>query len=326
MEGLRGRREGRSSELPAGPAHLRGHLRPPSRTPEPPASAGARRPQDGRGQRLLQGTAGERERETSREHFKRKNKMESSENAPALLAPLGVTARPGDEETGAFPGRRGDTSHLRAPSTSRKLSSRALGKARGRAQRTGCSHQLPATGGGTRRRVPLRACQPLPVSLRPPARPPTAAHLPPALRPPSRRRPPPRQRLRRSRPAAFPRSCRRLRSSRSRRSCLRRKRPPCYFLPRKRLQAGPGPPKRGGGGGQGKGSGCCGQGAPEGGGGAGLAGARNSERAARPHLAWGRDWGRAAPGSCAGLWGFSGRPFLNWSGCVSRPGLLCGVG
>ena len=170
MEGLRGRREGRSSELPAGPAHLRGHLRPPSRTPEPPASAGARRPQDGRGQRLLQGTAGERERETSREHFKRKNKMESSENAPALLAPLGVTARPGDEETGAFPGRRGDTSHLRAPSTSRKLSSRALGKARGRAQRTGCSHQLPATGGGTRRRVPLRACQPLPVSLRPPAR------------------------------------------------------------------------------------------------------------------------------------------------------------
>lgn len=99
-----------------------------------------------------------------------------------------------------------------------------------------------ATGGGRRRRVPLRACQPPPAF---PPRPPMAAHLPPALRPPSHRRPCPRQRSRRSRPAAFPRSCRGLRSSRSPlRSCLGRKRPPCYFLPRKRLQAGPDPPRK----------------------------------------------------------------------------------
>lgn len=160
----------------------------------------------------------------------------------------------------------------------------------------GCSRQLPATDGGMRRRVP-------PPRLSASACPPTAAHLPPALQPPSHRRPPPRQRSRRSRPAAFPRSCRRLKSSRSRRrSCLGRKRPPCYFLPRKRLQAGPGPPRKE----------------------AAAAGARGAAAAdrGRPRAAAGRDQpalgargeaaprvgprreGRAAPGSRVGLRGF----------------------
>lgn len=107
MEGLRGRKEGRRTEPPAARSPA-GHLRPPSRAPEPPASAGARSARDGGGQSRLRGTAGARERETSREHFKRKNKMESSENAPALPAPLGVTARPGDEEKrDPFPGAEG---------------------------------------------------------------------------------------------------------------------------------------------------------------------------------------------------------------------------
>lgn len=233
--------------------------------------------------------------------------------------------------TGAFPGRRGNSPHLRPPSACRKLSSGALGKARGRARRTGAHPprcQLPAAPRAEGRGAGSRSA---PVNPRPPSLP--ARLWPLTCRLPSGRQATdalPRANGRGAPgPQPFPapaaasgaagvpsapvwegnghhvtfspaNAYRRVQTRPERRRWRRRRRP-------------------------GQGNGCCGQGAPEGGGGGVSAGARSAQLGRASARGAGAG-GRGTRGSCAGLWGLSGLPSLSWRGCVSRPGLLCGAG
>lgn len=221
--------------------------------------------------------------------------MKCSENTPALPAALGVTARPGEEEEREpFPGAEGT---LRTSVPPRRVESfpPELWERRG---------EEPSERGRTRRGASFlprhgrrdEAPGPAPrlsTSARlpsPPAYGRSPAACPPAAKPPT---PLPAPTVAALRPAAFPRSCRGLRSSRSPlRSCLGRKRPPCYFLPRKRLQAGADPPRKeavAAAAAAGAGERLLRAGGARGRRRGGVS--RSSKRAARPVLgAWGRGW------------------------------------